>query len=174
MAVIISLSEQAGTPGVLLSVQPSLSFPANDSFFTFPVNLAPYVHISGPHPASCPLSTHRYEVCFLNASPLNFSSRDSCSMSGKLLNVSLQPMPASSEPAPDSESPPSAPREAGRPPNPPTSAGLARSVAWGSMLVGLRCLALRWTPLSAPACDGTQRWCRGDEGRNVCGNNFLF
>ncbi|TNN50964.1 hypothetical protein EYF80_038837 [Liparis tanakae] len=89
------------------------------------------------HPPGCP-PTHRYEVCFLNASPRSFSSRVSCSMSGRLLNVSLhEPAPASSEPAPDSESPPSAPREAGRPPKPPTAAGPVRSFAWGSMLVGV-------------------------------------
>lgn len=101
-----------------------------------------------PLPASSRLHTHRYEVCFRNASPLNFSSRVSCSMSGRLLNVSLQqPMAASSEPAADSESPPSAPSEARRPLKPPVP-GLVRSFAWGSMLVDAGCLAPRWTPVS--------------------------
>lgn len=105
------------------------------------------------HPPSYP--THRYDVCFLNASPLNFSSRVSCSMSGRLLNVSLQqPTAASSEPAPDSESPPSAPREAGRPLKPP-AAGLVRSFAWGSMLVAPRGVTPRWTP-SPPGTEGTR------------------
>lgn len=82
--------------------------------------------------------THRYDVCFLNASPRSFSSRLSCSMSGRLLNVSLQqPTAASSEPAPDSESPPSAPREARRPFKPAAAAAAGLVAAWGSMLWSL-------------------------------------
>lgn len=77
-------------------------------------------------------------------------------MSGRLLNVSLQqPTAASSEPAADSESPPSAPSEARRPLMPPV-AGLFRSFAWGSMLVGPFCLAPRWTPFSHTVWKGTQ------------------
>ncbi len=77
-------------------------------------------------------------------------------MSGRLLNVSLQqPTAASSEPAPDSESPPSAPREARRPLKPP-AAGLVRSFAWGSMLVGPCCLSPRAGPPSPPAGEGAQ------------------
>lgn len=114
----------------------------------------PLTNILSQHPPQP--STHRYEVCFLNASPLNFSSSVSCSMSGRLLNVSLQqPTAASSEPAPDSESPPSAPREAKRPLKPP-AAGLVRSFAWGSMLVGPCCLSPRAGPPSPPACEGAQ------------------
>ena len=115
----------------------------------------PLTSILSQHPPSYP--THRYEVCFLNASPLNFSSSVSCSMSGRLLNVSLQqPTPASSEPAPDSESPPSAPREARRPLKPPVAGLVVRSFAWGSMLVGPRCLSPRAGPPSPPGCEGTQ------------------
>lgn len=89
-------------------------------------------------------ATHRYDVCFLNASPRSFSSRLSCSMSGRLLNVSLQqPTAASSEPALDSESPPSAPREAKRPFKPP-AAGLV--AAWGSILVAASLNAPHRTP----------------------------
>lgn len=78
-------------------------------------------------------------------------------MSGRLLNVSLQqPTAASSDPAADSESPPSAPSEARRPLKPPVP-GLVRSFAWGSMLVDPGCLARRWTPPSPlPVCERTQ------------------
>lgn len=157
------VSEQAGTAAC---VRVHVSFHQSHILLIFPVKPAKcaLMWIYPPPPPSSRLSTHRYEVCFLNASPLSFSSRDSCSMSGRLLNVSLQPMAASSEPAPDSESPPSAPREAGRPPKPPPAAGLVRSVAWGSMLVGPRCLALRWTPSLPRLVTGHRsRWRRGDE-----------
>lgn len=110
-------------------------------------------------PASSRLHTYRYEVCFRKASPLNFSSRLSCSMSGRLLNVSLQqPAAASSEPAADSESPPSAPSEARRPLK-PSVPGLVRSFAWGSMLVDPGSLARRWTPVSLSGF-----WVDGDAG----------
>lgn len=132
----------------------------------------PLTGILSQHPPSSP--THRYEVCFLNASPLNFSSSVSCSMSGRLLNVSLQqPMAASSEPAPDSESPPSAPREARRPLKPPV-AGLVRSFAWGSMLVGPRCLAPRWTPFSPRLESGHRCRCGTGELKRLAGIKNVF
>lgn len=98
--------------------------------------------VPGVLPQHPPVPTHRYEVCFLNASPLSFSSRLSCSMSATL--------PASSE------SPPSAPSEARRPLEPPV-AGLVRSVAWGSMLVAVSLSqAPALDPLPAPACEWMQ------------------